>query len=189
MGNINFNNNLLKISNAGLVSVGSGTPSDVSGAGDLYVGDELEVVNNVYCYGDYQQEEANGAALNIKSIAEEVTISVGQGSGGVATSGNLAPADSLILAVTARVTDAPGGGATTFDVGVTGSGNLDSLIDGVATALDTQGNSASDNDGTQLPIANGTATTLTVTTDSDVTDNEMKIRLVVWYLELVEPTS
>lgn len=177
------------IDNAGLVSIGSGTPASVSGAGDLYVGDELEVVSNIYCGGDYKQSAANGAALSVKSVAEEVTISVGQGSGGVATSGNLAPADSLILAVTARVTDAPGGGATTFDVGITGSGNPDALIDAVSTALNTQANSASDNDGTQLPLANGTATTLTVTTDVDVTTDVMKVRLVVWYLELAEPTS
>jgi hypothetical protein len=127
---------------------------------------------------------------NIKATAiEEVTIPVGQGAGGVATAGNLAPANSLIFGAAVRVTDAPGGGATELDVGITASGNQDELIDGIAVALGTTGVSPTNNDGTQLPIANGSATTLTLTTDANVTVDEMKVRVVVYYMEMIAPTS
>jgi hypothetical protein len=130
-----------------------------------------------------------GAELGIKSITEELTISVGNGSGGVTTSGSLAPANSNIKGAVVRVTQAPGGGATTLDVGVTGSGNLDALIDGVSTALNTTGTSPGNNDGTQLPLVNASAATLTVTTDSDVTVSDMKVRIVVFYEQFTAPTS
>jgi hypothetical protein len=132
---------------------------------------------------------SKGSFLDILSATEELTISVGNGSAGVVTSGNLAPANSLIEGVAVRVTQAPGGGATTIDVGVTGSGNLDSLIDGISTALNTTGTSPADNDATQLPLLNGSATTLTVTTDSDVTGSDMKVRIVVYYKQFTVPTS
>jgi len=131
----------------------------------------------------------NASYASIKTISEEVTIGVGSGSGGVATSGNLAPAGALIFGVAARITDAPGGGATTVDIGITGAGNPNALIDVMATALDTIKVSAGGNDGTQLPLMNGSATTLTLTTDGDVTGNEMKVRVVVYYLQIVAPTS
>jgi len=139
--------------------------------------------NNVSISGNY------GAFAGMKSITEEVTISVGNGSGGIETSGNLAPANSIILGAVARVTDAPGGGATTVDIGVTGSGNLDSLIDGMSTALDTTGTTPADGDGTQLPLTNGSATTLTLTTDLDVTGDEMKVRVGVFYIDFTPFTA
>jgi len=131
----------------------------------------------------------SGARGGVRSIIEEVTIAVGTGSAGVNTVGNLAPAGSLILGVAVRVTQAPGGGATTVTVGVTGGGNPDSLLAAIATALGTTGVSPGGNDGTQLPIANGAATTLVLTTDSDVTVSDMKVRVAVFYIDLTAPTS
>ncbi len=132
---------------------------------------------------------SKGSFLNAKSITEELTIPSGQGAAGVATSGNLAPANSNLKGVTARVTQAPGAGATIFDIGITGSGNQDELMDGVSTAIDTTGTSPADNDGTQLPLLNGSATTLTVTTDVNVTVVDMKLRIVTYYEEFIPPTS
>lgn len=126
---------------------------------------------------------------DIRTTSELVTIAAGNGAGGVVTSGNLAPNDSLIMGVVARVTQAPGGGATTFDVGVTGSGNVDSLLDGISTANGTTANSAADNDGTQLPLLNDAATTLTITTDGNVTGASLIVRLIVFYNQFTEPTS
>lgn len=148
--------------------------------------------NTAYSSMQYQQSlfgAGKGAFLGIKSITEEVTIPVGQGAAGVITAGNLAPANSRIIEAAVRVTQQPGGGATTLDAGITG-GNLDGLIDGIATAVDTTGNSVANNDGVQtFPIENAAATTLTLTTDANVTGTDMTVRVVVWYRDVVAPTS
>lgn len=133
---------------------------------------------------------SKGAFLGIKSITELVTIPVGQGATPVVLSaGNLAPANSRILEAAVYVTQQPGGGATTLDVGITG-GNLDGLIDGIAVTTGTDGNSVANNDGVQtFPVENAAATTLTLTTDADVTGTDMIVRVVVWYRDVVAPTS
>jgi hypothetical protein len=145
----------------------------------------LTVANN----SSVEQLGANGSQFEWKTIDEELTIAVGQGTGGVATSGSLAPSNSLIMGVACRVTQAPGGGATSWDLGITGSGNVDELIDNQAVALGTTANSPADNDGTQLPLANGSPTTLTLTTDANVTVSDMKVRIVVFYVRFTAPSS
>jgi hypothetical protein len=132
----------------------------------------------------------NGAWAGIKAITETITVPVGSGLDPVVeSSGNLAPANSLILGATARVTTAPGGGATTIDLGVTGSGNLDALVDGMSTVATTTATTPADGDGTQLPLTNAVAATLTVTTDADVTGSEMVVKVTVWYLVFSAQTS
>lgn len=131
----------------------------------------------------------NGAFAGIKAASEAVSIAAGTGAAGINTTGDLAPENSLLIGVGVRVTTAPGGGATTFDVGITGSGNPDELIDALSTAVTTTGASAGDNDGTQLPLSNGTATTLTVTTDANVTGATMVVRVSVFYIDLTPPAS
>jgi hypothetical protein len=132
-----------------------------------------------------------GASFNIISMQEEVTIPVGQGAGGVVTTANMAPANSLIMGVAFIVTDAPGGGATTLDIGRTSGGNLDEFIDGAACAsLNQTGTFFSNHEaGVIAPIMNTTAQTLTLTTNSNVTVNNMKVRVVVWYYTITAPTS
>lgn len=135
---------------------------------------------------------AGGSSLGLKSISEEVTVAVGQGAAGVASAGNLAPAGSLILGAVFRVTQAPGGGATTLDIGRTSGGNLDELIDGASCdVLGETGNTAADRaaDTTQMPIAQAAADTLTLTTNLNVTVTDMKVRVVVFYLAFAEPTA
>jgi len=117
-----------------------------------------------------------------RTIPEEVTIPVGQGLAGVNTSGNLAPANSRIQQVFTRVTQAPGGGATTLDVGRTNGGNLDEYADGTGVALNTTTIADDDGDGnTPMPHWNSPADTLTLTTDANVTGTDMKVRIVVCY--------
>lgn len=125
-----------------------------------------------------------------KSIAEEVTIAVGQGATGVNTSANLAPANSRIHQVMTRVTQAPGGGATTLDAGRTNGGNTDEYTDGTAVALGTTTIADDDGDGvTAIPHWNSSADTIVLTTDANVTGTDMKVRVVVFYEEFVVPTS
>ena len=138
------------------------------------------------CGADY------GAYMQIKSITEEVTIAVAEGNTPpVVTSGNLAPANSLIFGATFRVTDAPGGGATVIDIGRTNGGNLDEFIDGKSCdILGEVGNTLSgDGDGATMPIMNSSADTLTLTTDADVTGDDMKVRITVFYFDMSAPTA
>lgn len=131
-----------------------------------------------------------GSFAGLKSIAEEVTIAVGTGAGGVASSGNLAPANSRIRQVMTRVTQAPGGGASTLDAGRTAGGNLDEYTDGTAVALNTTTIADDDGDGvTAMPHWNSAADTITLTTDVNVTVSDMKVRVVVFYEEFTVPTS
>lgn len=156
----------------------------------VHASDESDVTKrSALAYDTMTVSAGNGSAGGLKTLQELVTIPVGQGATGVVTSGNLAPVSSLIKAVGVRVVTAPGGGATTFDVGVTGSGNLDSLIDGLSTAASTTGTSPVNNDGTQLPLVNAADATLTVTTDVNVATSDMEVRIVVWYEQFTPPTS
>jgi hypothetical protein len=123
----------------------------------------------------------SGAWAAVRAITETVTIPVGSGSDPVVqTSGNLAPANSLIFGATARVTTAPGGGATTLDIGT--SGNTDLLVNDMSTAGDTTATSPANGDATQFPVTNAAAAKLTLTTDADVTVSGMVVKVTVWYL-------
>lgn len=133
----------------------------------------------------------SGAALTLKQISELVTVAVGSGADPVVEStGNLAPANSLILGVTFRITDAPGGGAAEIDVGRSGGGNLDEFIDGASCDVLTEtGNSFANNDGLVTPVFNASAAKLTLTTDADVTGDQMQIRVVVFYYDITAPAN
>jgi len=134
----------------------------------------------------------SGSLLNIKSITEEVTIGVAAGNTpAVVTTGDLAPAGSLIIGVVWRVTDAPGGGAATIDIGRTSAGNLDEFTDGASCdVLGETGTNLLNGDTAHTGVQrNVAADTLTLTTDADVTDDEMKVRIVVFYRDLTVPTE
>lgn len=129
-----------------------------------------------------------GSGIVHRKTTEEITIPVGQGLAGINTVANLAIADSIIVAVLVRVQQAPGGGATNFDVGRTG-GNADEFIQNLAVALGTQGSSAADGDGVNAgPVHNAAANTFVVTTDANVTVSDMIIRIVVYSKECLLPT-
>jgi hypothetical protein len=132
---------------------------------------------------------SNGGNIDCKAVTELLEITAGNGLAGVNTVGNLAPADALILGVTTRGTQAPGGGATIFDVGVTGGGNDDSLISDSAVALNTTAVTPGGNDNTQMPLANATATTLVLTTDANVVGASLIVRIALYYYSFTAQTS
>lgn len=137
----------------------------------------------------YHQGDAN-ACLMYYYTAEIIIIPVGQGAAGIVTAGNLAPADSTILGVVCRVIQAPGGGATTLDIGRTGAGNLDEFIDGIGTVLGTTGTFAANHDAiTTGPIFNEIDRTLTLTTDANVLVSDMRVRVELFYRQEIPPVS
>lgn len=177
---------------------------------DLFVSGELEVDGiawfdqNAYFYavaqffaqathfGDilFNVGFGGGLGLLIGGEAELITIPVGQGAAGVVSVANLAPANSTIVAVVCRVTQAPGGGATTLDIGRTGGGNLDEFIDGIATALGTTGTFSANHDAaTTGPVFNVPADTLTLTTDANVLVTDMIVRVGIFWRQEIPPTS
>lgn len=129
-----------------------------------------------------------GGLLKLRKLEEVVTIAVGSGSGGVATTTNMFPA-GLVLSVGFVVEQAPGGGATLLNIGVTGEGNADRFIDdNSCDVLGENGVSPQNGDGVVVyPEFNKTATTLDLTTDADVTGLAMKVRVITTYLEMVAP--
>lgn len=129
-----------------------------------------------------------GGLLKLRKLEEVVTIAVGSGSGGVATTTNMFPA-GLVLSVGFVVEQAPGGGAALLNIGVTGGGNADRFIDDKSCdVLGENGVSPQDGDGTvAYPAFNKTATTLDLTTDANVTVLAMKVRVITTYLEMVAP--
>lgn len=123
------------------------------------------------------------------SLSEILTIPIGQGAAGVVTAANLAPVNSTMIGCVCRVTQPPGGGATTIDIGRTGGGNLDEFIDGIATALGTTGTFAANHDAATIgPVLNAAADTLTLTTDANVVGVDMKVKIVVFFRREVPPT-
>ncbi len=142
-----------------------------------------------YPTGYINYVNANSSYLRELKKNEEVTIPVGQGAAGVNGAQNLAPENSIIVAVAVRVTQAPGGGATLFDVGRTG-GNTDEFIQNLAAVLGTRSNSAADGDGVNAgPINNAINNTFVITTDANVTISDMKVRICVWYQLIQAPTT
>jgi len=133
--------------------------------------------------------QANAGSMKMYTAQQIITIPVWSGNTPAVESTIQIPADAVVFGVTCRVTTAPGGGATTLDIGRTG-GNTDEFVDGISTALGTTGTSSSDGDGTFAgPLVNASATTVTLTTDADVTGSDMKVRVQIYVCSLTPPSS
>ena len=131
-----------------------------------------------------------GSFLDADFIDEEITIAVGTGAAGVDSAADLIPAGSAILGVVVRVTQAPGGGATTLDAGRKNGANLDEYIDGIAVSTGTTGDSFTNGDGSATyGQLNPAADKMTLTTDVNVAVSDMIVRVVVFYKTLGAPTS
>lgn len=135
---------------------------------------------------------ANGAAFKFKSISEAVTIPVGSGAAPVVTStANLFPVGVFAFAVAFRVTQAPGGGATTLTV-TTDTDAKDLISTAPCAASGNTSNSFDASYGTGFSNTNNWITTAQkarLTTDADVTVSDMIVRVTVFYLEVTAPTS
>ena len=129
-----------------------------------------------------------GSRFGMKFMEEEVTIAIGEGNTPIVVSStNLAPVGSAIFAVSFYVTQAPGGGATTLSIGITG-GDADEFVQTASCDLVTESalsilGSAGDGTITGLKANAGAATTFDLTTDADVTGTDMKVRVTIAYFD------
>ncbi len=156
--------------------------------GGMYIRGQSWLLGELGLKQGLQIYSGGGGVLSKAYVMEEVTIPVGQGAGGVLSSADLCPANSVLLGIAGRVNQAPGGGASLLNVGR--AGNIDEFADDIAVALGTQFTSPTDGDGDNPgPVFNAADTKMTLTTDANVTGTDMKVRIVVFYVELIAPTS
>ena len=170
---------------------------------DLFVTGSMEVTNAFYVggqtvlYDDLSVVAAaniafagpNGELAKYARITEEVTVAVGLGVPGINSSTNLCPANSIILGVVCRITQAPGGAAALFDLGRNPVGP-EEFVSNSSTAVNSTYNVAADGDGSLAgPFYNDVARAIKVTTQTDVTISDMKVRITVFYIQLIPPTS
>jgi len=126
----------------------------------------------------------HGEAISLRMLSEEITIGVGNGLAGVVSVANMFQVSSIIEMIYARVTQAPGGGATWFSVHRTGAPGVEFIFQS-GVALGTLTDSMKDNDGTlDGPSFNDTTATLTIYTDADVTVSDMKVRIGILHRQL-----
>jgi len=144
--------------------------------GETVSADILEVVNGLNKF-------------TIKTYTEDITVAVGQGQvgsgGAVDGSSNLVKDNCFLLCAIAKVITAPGGGATTVDVGRKNTA-ADELVDGMSSAADTVSNSW--DHATPVGIVhNNAADVISVSTDADVTGSDMVVRVTTFLAEMTNP--
>lgn len=153
----------------------------ITGANGFMSAGDSEVVGEL----DYTLIGAYyGESESYRTRTEEITIAVGNGLAGVVSAASMFQPNSIVLSVHYRVTQAPGGGATTFDIFRTGIGG-DALIDNSPVAVGQVGNSIVNSDGTHDgPFYNTNTRTLTIQTNANVTGSDMKVRVCVNYIQM-----
>ena len=122
------------------------------------------------------------------TVSEEITIGVGQGSGGICGNNDLNQADSVMLGCVTRITQAPGGGATQVSVGR--ATNPDEYVKLGPVALGSVTTWPANSDTTmEGPLFNDINRKMMVTTNVDVTVSAMKIRVTTFYMKSYPPTG
>ena len=184
----------IQFGDAGLTSHGLNTNDDVFVSGRLEIDGSVFFDGIPYFYYGCIEQGGSGTYLRQRQQAEIITIASGTSSG--VSAANLVTNKSITRAVLARVTQAPGGGPTNFDVGRTAGGNLDEFIDNQVVALNGTFNIAQHGDDTHKgPYFNADADTITVTvtdgagTPVNVAGADMKVKVVIFRTDMSEPTS
>lgn len=180
---------ITQIGDAGATSRGLVNNDDLFVSAKFEVGGTASFNVSSYVYGRIVQQAARGASCSLRAVSELLVIPVGQGAAGVNTLGDLALENSIVFAAAAIIVQAPGGGATIWNIGRTG-GNIDEFAQNMPVALSTQSISTTDGDGANTgPVFNAADNTLVVTTDANVLVSDMQIRITTWAWQFVAPTS
>jgi len=142
---------------------------------------ELRTQFRLFAFGAYSY-------LRLKYWFEEITIPVGQGSAGVLSTGNAFFDGTLVFAVGARVTQAPGGGATSWSLrreGAAGPEFAQNRPVTLGTLANWYSHFYTGYDKVLFQTANQR---MQVNTNLNVTISDMKVRVVHIYW-LLEPPS
>ena len=172
----------------GLVLTGQGSTNDVTIKNDADVdvitiatGTTDVTLPGTITTGVASFNPTSGSTLNIRAATTTGTLS----SGATITLSSLIPADSLVFAVTARVTTAIEG-PTSWLLGVTGD------TDQWGTTISINVNTVVDYDnytGTKPPEFFATATDVLITRGSATDFTAGVVRVVVHYIDATAPTS
>ena len=131
--------------------------------------------------GDLIKEGGNGALV---ALDVATTLLATTGGAGTESASNLIPANSLVLAVTARVTTViTGGGIATFSIG--DGSDADRWGAGVAVAADTTSATNTTTGGAAFYVS---ATSVVLTANAG-TFTTGAVRLHVFYIRQTPPTS
>lgn len=170
------------VTNDDLLVSGRSAAYGIITAGESFQAEgDTEVVGRVAFSG---LGTGNGETVSMRMRSEEITIPIGSGAAGVVSAGQMFQPNIIVLIVYARVTQAPGGGASWFSVYRTGT-PADEVILQQAVALDGVFDSTKDSDATHDgPFYNPTNVTLTIITDANVTIADMKVRIGISYIQL-----
>ena len=188
---------IVQIGDAGVTATGLTANDDLFVSGSMEIRDMLYVHGQAVLYDDLfitasanlSFTGANGEGLIYARMTEEVTIAIGQGVPGINSSANLCPANSIILGVVCRITQAPGGGGTLFDLGRNPVGP-EEFVTNSTTAVGSTYTVATDGDGSlNGPFFNDIARPVKTTLNGNVTISDMKIRITVFYVTLFPPES
>jgi len=188
---------ITQIGDAGLTANGLISQDDFFVTGNMEVRDELYVTGVTTLFNDLWLEPAanlrmygqHNESTRYARTSEQITIPVGQGLAGILSAGNMCPNHSVILGAVGRVIQAPGGGATLFDVGRNLVGPAE-FANNVAVALNTTFTSPADGDGSNAgPVHNAADTKIKITTDANVTGTDMELRIAVFYMRMYPPES
>jgi len=144
------------------------------------------MVGDLRMEADVLHHGPHDEVASYSEISEEITIPIGQGAEGVLSVADLCPADSIIVAVVGRVTQAPGGGPTIWHCGRNPVGPYE-FGNNIPVALGTTFISTTDSDGTHAgSFYNGTATKIEINC-GNVNTSDMKVRVTVFYIKLYPP--
>jgi len=184
---------ITQIGDAGATSRGLNANDDFYVSGLLEIDGYSYFDELVYFYNGYAFQAGYGCSTIKKVITEEMIVLVGNNNG--VSVANLAPAGTIIEAVAVRVNQAPAS-PSYFNIGRTALFDPDEYIDHQLTALGGRFNNVAQSDGTIAgPHYNVADSTFTMTTEDAggiqqfVTGQDFKVRVVVIFKEVVNPTS
>lgn len=148
-------------------------------------GDTIQSVDS-WC----QQEvaSAHGSKVQKTFVGEEITVPVGQGTGGILST-SFIPGGCIMLFSAGIVTQEDETEEFTFDVCIDGEGDA-SLGNDIEQFQSTKFNCVEDGDGGWTgPRAISSPTKVKITTSQNVSNNDLKIRIEACILNITEPIN
>lgn len=167
----------------------AGAPGEAADNDSFFVSGKLEVGAGPSFLQGLTILGSGFSRLRLRRQSEEMIIPVGQGMLGIDTVTAWFEAGTLVFAVAARVTQAPGGGATTWNLYRQGGANGEFAQNmpvalGTTSVWYTDFGALADN-----LIFQDTADEMRVKTNANVTGTDMKLRFEFFFFDNDPPTA